>query len=223
MSSKRTSAAASAAPARPANRRARHDGWTPDRQQAFIEALAQSACVTEACRTVGLSKQSAYALRMQPAAQGFRIAWDAALDLGIRRLTDECLSRALHGVPVPHFYQGQQVGEHRRYDNRLAMFLLRYRQPLTYAATLDQMVYSGHPETAAVAFARACHRMMDEAHGVAEGPADLDHPLYETATIAEATAVEASNAAADRAAQTAYELDVGAEMRRFFNGCGIPC
>ncbi|MEH3107767.1 MAG: hypothetical protein PGN09_10970 [Sphingomonas fennica] len=125
MSSKRTSAAASAASARSANRRVRQDGWTPDRQQAFIEALAQSACVTEACRTVGMSKRSAYALRTRPAAQGFRIAWDAALDLGIRRLTDECLSRALNGVPVPHFYRGEQVGEHRRYDNRLAMFPLR--------------------------------------------------------------------------------------------------
>ena len=163
------------APARPAftpvATRARHDGWTPEKQVRFVEALAESGCVTEACGAVGMSKQSAYTLRMRTDAQGFRVAWDAALDLAIRRLSDECYSRALHGEVIPHFYQGAQIGEHRRYDNRLAMFLLRYRDPLRYAATLDQMVYAGHPETAAIAFARARERVRDEAHGL--DPADV--------------------------------------------------
>jgi len=156
-------------PARPSFRpvatRARHDGWTPEKQVRFVEALAESGCVTEACAAVAMSKQSAYALRMRTDAQGFRMAWDAALDLAIRRLSDECFSRAMHGEAVPHFYKGEQVGEHRRYDNRLAQLLLRYRDPLRYAATLDQMVYAGHPETAAVAFAKLRERVRDEAHG----------------------------------------------------------
>ena len=67
-----------------------------------------------------------------------------ALDLAIRRLADACLARAMHGEVIPHCYQG----EHRRYDNRLAMFLLPYRDPLRYAATLNQMLYSGPPEAA---------------------------------------------------------------------------
>lgn len=34
--------------------RHRHDGWTPDRQMDFIEALAETACVTQAAKAVGL-------------------------------------------------------------------------------------------------------------------------------------------------------------------------
>lgn len=149
-----------------ARQRQRRDGWTPERQLAFIEALAASACVAEACASVGVSRSAAYALRVRPEAQQFRMAWDAALDLGIRRLADACFALAMHGEPIPHYYQGEQVGEHRRYDNRLAMFLLRYRDPLRYAASLDQMVYSGHPEQAGIAFAKARDRLMDEAHAI---------------------------------------------------------
>ena len=32
--------------------RARHDGWTPETQTAFIEALAESGCVTEDRKSV---------------------------------------------------------------------------------------------------------------------------------------------------------------------------
>ena len=151
----------------------RATGWTPARQTTFIEALSQSGCVHEACRAVGLSRQSAYALRMRTDAQGFRLAWDAAIDLAMRRLSDECLSRALNGEAQPIFFQGEQIGERRRYDNKLAMFLLRYRDPLRYAASNDQMVYRGHPEKAALDFARARERMQAEANGVSDTRADV--------------------------------------------------
>ena len=52
----------------------RHDGWTPDRQAAFIDALAHSGCVDEACRSVGMGRASAYALRARPDAVSFRHA-----------------------------------------------------------------------------------------------------------------------------------------------------
>ncbi|MCB1719955.1 MAG: hypothetical protein KDK05_32950, partial [Candidatus Competibacteraceae bacterium] len=41
----------------------RHDGWTPARQAAFLRELAASHCVSAAARAVGMSRQSAYALR----------------------------------------------------------------------------------------------------------------------------------------------------------------
>lgn len=46
-------------PFTPVPLRARHDGWTADKQIAFIEALAETACVEEACRRVGMTAQSA--------------------------------------------------------------------------------------------------------------------------------------------------------------------
>jgi hypothetical protein len=113
-------------------RRPRHDGWTVERQEAFLQALAACGCVTHACRAVGMSRESAYQLYNRPSAAGFRRAWDAALDCSLRMVEDEAWSRALNGVARPVFYQGEQVGEYRHYDERLTMFLLRYRRPHRY-------------------------------------------------------------------------------------------
>lgn len=126
--------------------RYRHDGWVPDRQHAFIEALTGCGCVDEACRAVGMSRASAYALRQRPDAQAFRLAWDAAMDVAVARLNDAALSRAINGVPVPIFQGGAQVGERRHFDERLTMFLLRYRDPARYGRWLDRVRTHQHPE-----------------------------------------------------------------------------
>ena len=153
--------------------RKRHNGWTPERQHAFIAALAEWGCVTEACRAVGMTRQSAYRLRRPFDAQGFRLAWDAALDYAIRRLSDVAYSRAIHGVPVPHYDKGEIVGEHRRYDESLARFLLL--TPLRYAKSLDKQDYGGHDELFAVRLARLMNHVeagMPEFLIPAPGPDD---------------------------------------------------
>lgn len=147
----------------PVGRRARHDGWPPDRQVAFIDALAECGCVTEACARVGMSPSSAYALRRSVDAASFAAAWEAALDYAICRLSDAAFSRALHGVSRPVFYQGEQIGERRHFDERLTMFLLRYRDPLHYAKTLDEMVYEGSPIGASYRLFRKRQRAEDDA------------------------------------------------------------
>lgn len=108
----------------------RADGWTRDKQVAFIEALGATGCVATAARSVGMCRESAYRLRARPDAAGFRAAWEAALGFGVVRLGDAALDRALNGVPVPIFYKGEQVGERRHFDERLTMFLLRTRDPI---------------------------------------------------------------------------------------------
>jgi hypothetical protein len=85
-----------------------------------------------------MSDRSAYALRSRPRARSFRGAWDAALDLGMQRLEQAAFGRALNGVARPVFFKGEQVGEWREYDERLAMFLLRYRRPERFGAWLDR-------------------------------------------------------------------------------------
>jgi hypothetical protein len=104
----------------------RRDGWTPERQRGFIEALAATACVEDAARAVGMSATSAYNLCARPDAVAFRAAWDAALDFAAGHLKAAVFSRAIHGVPVPHYYKGELVGEHRRYNDRLAMFVMNH-------------------------------------------------------------------------------------------------
>ncbi|UAJ09563.1 hypothetical protein [Polymorphobacter megasporae] len=127
--------------------RNRHDGWTKQKQVGFINALAETGCVTDACRAVGMSTESAYALRRRYDAIDFRMSWDLALDYAVHRLADAALSRAIHGVAVPHYYKGEVVGEHRRYNETLTMFILRYRDPMNYARSRDrQDVNDIHPE-----------------------------------------------------------------------------
>src|SRR5688500_15898203 len=76
----------------------RSNGWKPEVQRAFIEALAETGSVRAACRRVGRTDNGAYQLRRHPEGEGYRAAWDAALDLGIRRLEDALTERAIHGV-----------------------------------------------------------------------------------------------------------------------------
>ena len=109
----------------PVPTRARHDGWTPDRQRAFIAALAQVGVVAAAARHVGLSTKSAYALRDRPGAAGFAAAWTFAQGEGLARARDTAIEHAMYGVAVPVFYGGRQVGERRRYDHRLVLAALR--------------------------------------------------------------------------------------------------
>lgn len=153
--------------------RARHDGWTPERQHDFITALAETGCVAEAARSVGMSPRSAYILRARAEANIFRQAWDIALDFAIRNLSEAALSRAINGVARPVFYQGQQIGERIHYDERLTQFLLRYRDPVRYGAWRDSYEARRHPDGAAIVLANALNILMDAGHGVAP-PADRD-------------------------------------------------
>lgn len=112
---------------------ARHDGWTPQRQRAFIEALADTGSVEAASKAVDMSQSGAYHLRRQPGAESFRAAWAAALDLGVERLEDVAMERALNGVEEEYFSDGKLVAKRRRYNDRLLMFMLRNRAPERFA------------------------------------------------------------------------------------------
>jgi hypothetical protein len=110
----------------PVPRRYRHDGWTPERQKAFIEALADTGCVDRAARMVNIAQTNAYTLRRAPGAEGFRRAWDAALDFGLKRLKDIAFERAIEGELVPVFQAGKLIGYRRKRNDALLMFCLRH-------------------------------------------------------------------------------------------------
>lgn len=59
--------------------RARADGWTPPKQAEFIGQLAETRCVAEAARRVGMRRETAYRLRARKWSASFVAAWDAAL------------------------------------------------------------------------------------------------------------------------------------------------
>ena len=112
----------------------RHDGWTPERQSGFIEALAETGSVRHAAHKVNMTPEGAYLLRRHPQGASFRKAWEAALALGVQRLEDVAMERAMYGVEVPVYSYGKLVGTRRVYNDALLMFLLRNRAPHRFAA-----------------------------------------------------------------------------------------
>lgn len=105
--------------------RARHDGWSPERQTAFIHRLALCGSVSTAARAVGKSRKSVYDLRDRPGAESFASAWDAALGMGRSRQLDLAIERSIAGEVKPYFYQGRKCGENIRHHNGLTIAVLK--------------------------------------------------------------------------------------------------
>ena len=75
----------------------RSNSITPDLQREFVAHLAATGIVTSAARHIGRSMEALYKLRHQPGAEGFARAWDRAVQLGVARLEDTALARAIEG------------------------------------------------------------------------------------------------------------------------------
>jgi len=119
----------------PATRRIRHDGWTTERQKDFIETLAATASVADACRYVGLSRQSAHKLYAR--SPQFRAAWDEALKAAVGVLAATAFDRAVNGTQEQVWHEGRMVGFREKHHDRLLIYLLRVRDPLNFAHLSD--------------------------------------------------------------------------------------
>ena len=118
----------------PVRRQPRYDGWTEEKQRRFIEVLADTGQVSQAAKTVGMSRENAYRLRRSPHGAAFARAWDAAREQAGAFIEDVAFERALEGVEHPVFDDcGQVVATRRVYNDRLLMFLLRSLKPERYA------------------------------------------------------------------------------------------
>ena len=108
--------------------RARKDGWTAERQGRFIDLLAAGCGPSEAAVAVGMTKQSAFALRGRAGAESFAAAWDEAIAFAqgqrfaARRPGD--YERGVQGVLVPRFYRGRLVSLERRVSSSSLVRLL---------------------------------------------------------------------------------------------------
>lgn len=109
--------------------RHRHDGWTPERQRAFIQVLTVTGQVATACRAVGMSRKSAYKLLERPDAASFAQAWQAALTEGRQRMLDQLLARAINGVTTIMVKAGGAVEIGHGPDGRLMAGFLKSPMP----------------------------------------------------------------------------------------------
>ncbi|MEQ5786301.1 hypothetical protein J3454_00180 [Erythrobacter sp. NFXS35] len=147
---------------------------TPDIQRAFIAQLAATGIVTQAARHVGKSMEALYKLRQRPGAEGFRAAWDAAIDRGVARLEDSALARAIQGEERLILHGGEVVAAERRHNEQLVMFFLRNRLPHRYDRQKD--IGPGHPvyEKVAAAYAEEQARQDSDPQQMAQIGRSLD-------------------------------------------------
>ncbi|HEX5237192.1 MAG TPA: hypothetical protein VFW39_01850, partial [Sphingomicrobium sp.] len=102
---------------------ARRDGWTGERMATFLEVLADTGIVTEACRVAGMSREGVYPLRSRDPV--FAAAWRAAQTKARPVLADGLVERSITGT-VEHYYRdGVLVGERRHYESWLALAILK--------------------------------------------------------------------------------------------------
>jgi hypothetical protein len=101
----------------------RHDGWTGDAMAKFLETLAETGIVIDACDEAGKSKQAAYALRRRDPL--FAQAWELALGNARDRLADTLLARSLEGNVEQIIKDGAIVAEKHFIDNRLGLAILK--------------------------------------------------------------------------------------------------
>ncbi|MFL6764820.1 MAG: hypothetical protein ACJ8FO_06450 [Sphingomicrobium sp.] len=57
----------------------RRDGWTPERQLRFLDALASTRSIVKAAAFAGMSRESAYRLRERKDGALFAAFWDRAV------------------------------------------------------------------------------------------------------------------------------------------------
>ncbi|UYY60012.1 hypothetical protein [Sphingomonas sp. S2-65] len=103
--------------------RVRSDGWTPLRQRAFLRALTEMGCVSDACKKVQVSTTSAYRLRAKSGE--FAAAWAKAQKKGRAVLEEAAYTRAVEGWDEVVEKGGEVVSRKRRYSDSLLRLLVQ--------------------------------------------------------------------------------------------------
>lgn len=118
----------------------RADGWTPQKQRAFIETLADTGSVTAAAGAVGMSPAGAYRLRRRTDARAFDAAWEAALGRFMDQLIPAAMDRALNGTARDKYYHGEVVGTETVFHEKLMIWLLEKGAAMLRHAEARQVI-----------------------------------------------------------------------------------
>jgi hypothetical protein len=106
--------------------------WTAAQMRAFLEVLAETGLIGEACDSVNKSRRSAYNLRFRDQGRAFALGWEAALLVARATLADMLMERAIKGYSIktrrdPETHETETV----RIDNRCGMGMLRRLDAMT--------------------------------------------------------------------------------------------
>jgi hypothetical protein len=110
-------------------------------REKFLAHLAKTANVTESAALINMARRSMYDARERD--EGFRRAWDDAIEIATDALEKEARRRALQGWDEPVFYRGAQVGKMRIYSDRMLELLLKAHRPYKFKETVRQELTDG--------------------------------------------------------------------------------
>lgn len=116
---------------------------TDEQRRIFLEALEETANVSEAARIVKLSRNCCYANRKSDEA--FAELWDEAVETAVDALEREAWRRAQDGWDEAVFHDGAICGHKRKYSDHLMALLLRAHRPDKYAARHEIFGKDGGP------------------------------------------------------------------------------
>jgi hypothetical protein len=115
----------------------------PERDALFFTALENAHSVAFACRAAGYSVPSVYRWRAEEAE--FAERWDQSITIAADLLEDEADRRGRDGYDEPVFCKGQEVGQKRRYSDRLLLARLKALRPHLYREGAAPAVASPTP------------------------------------------------------------------------------
>jgi hypothetical protein len=107
-------------------------GWTVEKQEAFLEALAETGSVSSAAARVNMSPRAAYQLRARPEATAFAEGWDNALTRAGGRLLGIAYERALKGGVRRVWKKGELLIEETAPSDRLLAWILSRVGPVPF-------------------------------------------------------------------------------------------
>jgi len=121
----------------------RHDGWTGEAMAKFLETLAETGIVLDACDAAHKSSPAAYALRRRNPL--FAQGWETALGIARDRLADTLLARSIEGNVEQIIKDGEIVAEKHFIDNRLGLAILKRLDQRAHAAQGERRAPSAAP------------------------------------------------------------------------------
>jgi hypothetical protein len=110
------------------NYKARTDGWSTERQAAFLGHLADNGVVGDAAQIVGKHVSGGYALRRQARGYAFGLGWDAALLIARRVVADAVMTAAIKGETA-RWVRDDGITVYTRQNTKLSLSLLDRMDP----------------------------------------------------------------------------------------------
>jgi hypothetical protein len=109
--------------------------WSKGKGSAFLQVLAETCNVSEACRQSGLNMTIAYRRRKMDAQ--FRADWAQMLAIGYARLEGVLLQRAFNGTERVVIKRDGSEERMREYPNQLGLQLLKMHRETAIEADIE--------------------------------------------------------------------------------------